>query len=282
MQPENPRERLIVEMEGLPSSDGKPSLSAFISAVKALEGLINEVAKRQTGEKAELFIEQLSQSSPSLVEIAHRGGNGDAGRILADVQKNLCAVAEGKTEGILAREYDAIGKVIKPFEREKLGLLRIQRANGSTLEEHPAVNVDAEYVANYNHGRETELCGVTTVSGLAEMLDLRPQKRIKLMIHPDIGTGVVLRLDRNHAEAEKKALQAIGKHVSVTGDVRYRLDDKNSQRPYRIDAAPEQIEILKPSNKGWRDFKKLRGAFPGMTGGKDSVKYVRELRGDDG
>lgn len=282
MQSKNPRERLIVEMEGLPSSDGKPSLSAFISAVKALEVLVNEVAKRQTGEKTELFIEQLSQSSPSMVEIAPRGGNGDAGRILADVQKNLRAVAEGKTEGILAREYDAIGKVINPFERDKLGLLRIQRANGSAVEEHPAVNVDADYIKNYNHGRETEMCGVTTVSGLAEMLDLRPQKRIKLMIHPDIGAGVVLRLDRNHAEAEKKALQAIGKYVTVTGDARYRLDAENFQRPYRIDSAPEQIEILKSNDKDWREFKKLRGAFPGLTGGKDSVEYVRELRGDDG
>ena len=282
MHSKNPRERLIVEMEGLPSSDGKPSLSAFISAVKALEGLVNEVAKRQTGEKAELFIEQLKQSSPSLVGIAPRGGNGDAGRILADVQKNLCAVAEGKTEGILAREYDAIGKVIKPFERKKLGLLRIQRANGRAVEEHPAVNVDAEYVANYNHGRETELCGVTTVSGLAEMLDLRYKKTIRLVVHPDIGEGVALCLDRSHAEAEKKALQAIGKYVSVTGNARYRLDAENLQRPYHIDTGPEQIEILQSNEKDWQEFKKLRGAFPGLTGGKDSVEYVRELRGDDG
>lgn len=254
------RERLVLTMEGLPSQGGDIPVSAFVSVVQGLQMLMRKVAERQTGKKGggmEFLISNLSHSSPASVEIVPGGDSAIAGKVVADTEYSLLLVAKGQTADIYAPEYNAIKKIVTPCEKGAMTMATICRANGSAKPAHKPVVVDKKFIRNFVHGREGEMRGITTVSGMVEKLDMHALP-IKLTIYPKIGIPVVWCLPDN---AMGTALDAIGKRVMVNGDACFRPDADNPgiHRPYRIYAGADNAEILKPGKENWRKIQELRG-----------------------
>ena len=279
------RERLILEMKARkPEDGGGIPVGVFVTVVKSLEGLMAQVAKRQMGKKGggiKFHISHLSHASPFKVEIVPFGGaSDDAEQIVAGAEETLMRVARGETGDIPQPEYKVIGKIVSPVEKGDLRTAQIQRANGTVKNRRRPVDVNEKYVKNFNRGLDNDLRDVTTVFGRVEGIDLHSSP-IKLKIYPANPkiSPVVWRLPR---DAEKTAVEIIGKRVAVTGDACYRADRQGIPRPHRIDAPPEQMRIIKPTAKNKRMLKidELRGAFPGLTGGRDAAEYVRDLRGE--
>ena len=273
------RERLVLTMEGPREHSGRPSVKVFASAVEALRKLMRGVAEQQMGREGkqmDFLIYELRFASPIVVGVIPDGTPTVAEQVVAAAEQSLLSVARGQTEDISALEYDAIEDISKPYKDKTLATTMIQRVNGAAVNEYPSVVIDSKYIDNLERGRARELCGATTVSGRVEGLNLHSNP-IKLRIYPPIGGPVVWRLPK---DAEKKALEVIGERVAVTGSARYRPDNKRRgiQRPYRIDAGPDRVEILGASEDNWNRIEEFRGAFPELTDGKESVAYVRELR----
>ena len=65
---------------------------------------------------------------------------------------------------------------------------------------------------------------------------------------------------------------ALGSYVSVSGECFYRSSD---MMPYRMEV--RGIEILPPPEE-LPSFEDIRGMCPGLTGGKSSEQFVREMR----
>lgn len=276
------RERLVVTMEGLPLHGGNIPVGVFLSVIGGLRKLMRQIAERQTGKKGggmEFLISDLSHSSPASVEISPGGDPAIGGRVVAHAENVFVCIAKGDVENIPDPECDAVETIVAPYRNKKLNMESIQRLNGALAGGYPLVNVTKKFVVNLDKRREGELRGVTTISGKVEMIDLHSSP-IKLVIYPRIGGPVAWYLPNN---ARDTAIKTIGKRVSVTGDARYRPEPDNPgvQRPYRIDGGTDKIDIFGSEEENTRLFAKLRGAFPDLTGGKDTVEYLRELRGEN-
>ncbi|MGI9251401.1 MAG: hypothetical protein ACR2PR_09400 [Pseudohongiellaceae bacterium] len=126
----------------------------------------------------------------------------------------------------------------------------------------------------------------TTISG--KVIKLREPKAaggcIMLTIDTIIGNNVLWEINPKKADFAKKAL---GNKVVIYGVAVVAKHDKDGIiRPIRIrmnDADTERTDIITPAQSA-ENHKKLmatRGSMPNLTGGKDTVEYLRELRGDD-
>ena len=263
-----------------PEDGGGIPVGVFVTVVKSLEGLMAQVAKRQMGKKGggiKFYISALPRSSPFGVGIVPLSNASDVAKIVIGTENTLRLVAEEKTAGIPAPEYKTIGKMVTPVAKGELHSAIIQRANGAELDSSP-ICVDEKYAEIFMRGYEGELCGITTVSGTVEGVNLHSAP-VQLKVYPPIGGPFTLRLS---GDAQKIAKKAIGKRVYVTGKAFYRPDAENFQRPYRIDADVSQVEVFDPDDKSGPRLRDFRGKFPNLTGGRGAVKYLRELRGEDG
>lgn len=280
MPPEDTCERLVLTMEEPLQQSGLFPLAAFVSAFHALQRLMREVAEEQTGIKhggIECYLSGLSHSSPitaGIIPFVNK--ERVAKHAVVGAEKALALVADGQADDVPIRQYQAIGQIITSFNKWGVPSAKIQRRNGAAGSGYRPVVVDKNYSDIYSlRGLEENLRDTTTISGTVEAVDLRASP-VRLRIHPKIGEPVNLRLS---GDAREIAKSAIGKRVFVSGVAYYRPDAERFLRPYRIDAKSEQVEVF--DGKNARSLKEFRGAFPDLTDGKDTVQYLRELRGDD-
>ena len=263
-----------------PEDGGGIPVGVFVTVVKSLEGLMAQVAKRQMGKKGggiKFHISEISRAGPVAVGIAPLGKDSDAAeQIVTGTEETLRLVAKKKTADIPAPEYKAIRRIVIPVARGKLRSATIQRANGAAVNAAP-VCVDEKYAEIFMRGYEGELRDLTTVTGMVEGVDLRSTP-VQLKVYPPIGGPFTLRIS---GDAQKIAKKAIGKRVSASGTAFYRRDFENFYRPYRVDADVSQVEVFDPNNRSGPRLRDFRGAFPDLTDGKDTVEYLREMRGDN-
>ena len=136
-----------------------------------------------------------------------------------------------------------------------------------------------------NKHKRNWLKGITTVTGIVKEVDLSCQSVgiITITVHPQIGEPI--KWDVFNI-TDKAATPLLGMRVAVKGLAFFRpdVDNPGIQRPYRILSHYEDIEIYNPDDdeENWHQIKKMRGAFPGLTGGKDTVEYLRKIRGKNG
>ena len=274
-------ERLILTMEGLPQDSGYVDLGLLVATIGACMGLMRKIAGRCAKKKGgglRFLTAELSHASPTVVGIVPLATDSRVAQdSVADVDKILRQIEVGQMADIPGPEFNAVGEIIAPYEKKGIAAMSIQRVNGSANEHLPVV-VTPKYLENFARGREEEFRGVTTVAGRVEMLNLHGDP-IKLKIYPEIGDPIICNLPR---DAKDVAMRAIGRRAAVTGKACYRADANRPGilRPYRIDAKAEKVEVFEfgPDTPQLTDF---QGAFPNLTGGKDTLVYLRELRGEE-
>ena len=285
MTPETKQnEQLLLEMQGLPSDGGKVPPDLFISAFDALRGLMEKIVEQRTGKKkspeARLFIDELSHSSPVRggIGVVSTDGNGLAGAIMADAESAFLRVRDGEGDDIPDPMLQCVENIVKGYEKEQISAMKIQRLNGRASP-YPAVEVTRKFLQSLERIRKREIRGVTTIVGKVEALNLHHPSNIRLRIYPEIGQSVECRIPIGDKET---ALRAIDKRAAITGEARYRPDAVHPLilRPYRIDTEKSGIEIFEPGPNPPK-ISDFHGAFPNLTGGKDTLEYLRELRGED-
>lgn len=281
------REQLLLTMQGPPSENGAVPVGLFVAAYGALARLMSKSAERLAGKGKgaglEFVVAKLSLSSPLQAGIEPAPSLRDddlARKAVIRTEKLLRAVNAGKGDDIPAAELGLIEKMAALFSGERVSMMQVQRFNGRAC---APVKMTPRLVANLARLRQDEIWCRTTVTGMVKLLDLRGRP-IRLMLHPDIGDPIrcVLRDSGDADEARKKALRAIDNRAAVTGEARYRPmpERPDIQRPHIIYAVPDGIEVFdREEDQG--SILQFRGAFPNITGGKPTLEYLRELRGED-
>lgn len=275
------RERLVLTMEEPLQQSGVFPLAAFVTAFHALQRLMREVAEQKTGKKhggIECYLSELSHASPITAGIIPFVGDTEtvAEHAVIGAEQALALVADGQADDIPIRQYQAIGHIISSFNKWGVSSAEIQRRNGAIEGKYRPIIIDDRYARKYRiRELESNLRDTTTVSGVVKAIDLSASP-VWLQMHPKIGEPIELRLRGDAGEVAKSALD---KRVYVSGIARYRQDDEQFLRPYRIDADPEHVKVF--GGRKAPSLKAFRGAFPDLTDGKDTVQYLRELRGED-
>ena len=287
------REQLLLTMQGHPSKKGGVPVSLFAAAYLALAQLMGKSAERLAGKgngaELEFVVAKLSHSSPlqagieAAPSLPHLWDGDLAHKAIVRTEELLRAIDAGAGDDTPTAELDIIEDMTKPLleKRGRVSMMKIQRLNGRAPP-HPTVDITSQFVDNLKRIREAEIRGITTVVGVVEGLNLHltPSNPFyQLWVYPDIGTRVKFQL---HPKDKDKALQAIGKRAAITGEARYRPDTAHPliQRPHRIDEVTH-LEIFDEPGPDSPKLSDFRGAFPNLTGGKDTLEYLRELRGED-
>jgi hypothetical protein len=115
----------------------------------------------------------------------------------------------------------------------------------------------------------TDITSAGSLTGFLEAVNVH--KENKFFIYPPVGPKKVECVFK-HDELFEKVREGIEKYVNVVGTLFYK---SKGLHPYKIRV--EKIEIYPPENK-LPSLMSLRGIAPGLTGGKDSVAFVREQR----
>ena len=286
------REQLLLTMQGHPSKKGGVPVGLFTNVYGALARLMRKSAERLTGETKntglDFVVAELSHNSPIRVGIEAAPSpslpllwDGDLARnTVVRTEQLFRDIDAGKGDDIPAAELELIEKMASPFSKERVSMMQIQRFNGRA---YPPVEMTHRLVANLARLRQDEIQCHTTVTGMVELLDLR-NRPIRLIIHPDIGEPVrcILLDSEDSDEAYEKARRAIGNRAAVSGEARYRPmpERPDIQQPHIIHTTPGEIEVFdRKEDQG--SILQFQGAFPNITGGKPTLEYLRELRGED-
>ena len=199
-------------------------------------------------------VAQLSYSSPAKVVIEPQ-----------DPEK-----ADGST--FLSVLNSIVGEHRVPVQLDHNGRSKFQKVLGNanrvrTVVSNPYRRVSITEEASFP--LEGEYRGKTVSIGRVKgrLQGINTHGKEEIRIYPMAGPAVVE--CKIPQEMIQQAGAAIDRYVVVTGKKIYRSGEVF---PHRIEVSDMQVLETPPT---WED---LRGSAPGMTGGKPSEEYVRELR----
>ena len=279
-------EQLLLTMRGPPSENGAVPVGLFVAAYGTLARLMSKSAERLAGKgkgaELEFVVAELSRGVPfqAGIEAAPSLRDGDLARkTVIRTEKLLRAVNAGKGDDIPAAELGLIEKMAGLFSEERVSMMQVQRFNGRAC---PPVKMTPRLAANVDRLRGRELGYPTSVIGRVERVNLHGV--VSLEMRPDIGEPVhcVVRDSSEPDAAREKAMRAVGKRASISGDALCRPipGRPDVHYPYKMFADPGGIEIFDFGGKQG-SILEFQGAFPNITGGKPTLEYLRELRGED-
>ena len=259
--------RVTLIVEGLSSDGGHVRLDAFLTALEKLRStLIKLDALGSDGKPSSYFtIVGLSHNSPATVEIEARPLQGRR-----DVTSALLS-----RFGSAIKEISA-GRVPEYLDYKTLADLReIASPVGSSIAS-ARISVGNEYVEMTKQFAkqievvmaEEETC-FGSVDGMLEQINVHADANT-FTIYPEFGAkSISCHFPKDQQE---KAVSAIKRRVSVSGNMHYR---KNAPFPHHIDVDHLEIYALPDDLPSLDD---LRGLAPNATGGLASEDFVRELR----
>ena len=277
--------RLIVRIGAL-SEDSGVLVRHFRAVIDGALGLLKRAAKELAGGqsvKSQFFVVDASHNSPYKIEIACRSEEGapllfhaDNSNILRKVGGDLHSIEHGKSDDLSGAMMNDVDKFIAPIREKashRLGLLGLHFVNGKEV--MAPFSVTPEFIRQFQQARARDFLCQTAVSGRAEMIDLRGEKKIRMRITCPIGGEVTCFIDKKLREQTKAAIDNM---AVMRGMGRYR---PNGFHPYQIDVTEEDgIEVFSP-DPGAPKLSEFAGAFPGLTRGKSTEDYLREIREED-
>lgn len=261
-----PENRLTFVLEG---PDNRLELSVFAQKVKHFLDLLNNTAK-ESGEKDVVFnVVNLSHSSPATIECEPVGKDLDQSATVCDaLEKNFKYVAEGKTDSIPNSVLSAMEKIAK-FNPKKVVRAEVQVA-GARRVGKAVYRLDEKFAQQLSEARDYEQSEISTIDGKLEEANIH-SKPGSFRIYTSFPAFPSLKCEFPPVLLER-VQKALGSYVSVSGECFYRPGE---MVPYKMEV--KGMEILPPS-EDLPSFEDIYGMAPGLTGGKSSEQFVREIR----
>lgn len=278
-------ERLIVRMDGPARDGGAILVRHFHSVMNGALGLLKqagaELAAEKNLPKFDCFVAAARQGGPHELEIACRSVDRDAppppadGGVVRAVSDILRSFADQTADRLSAPMMSKVEELAAPCRAgaaHRLTRLELGFVNGREIA--PRFQVDAPFAERVARARGREFACRTTVAGRAKMLDLRRDDKIRMKVVTIWGETACLIDPR----LKERALAAMDKPAIMRGMGRYRPRDC---QPHQIEVSdPDGIEVARADPRPI-DLSSLGGAFPGLTGGKSTMEYLREIRGEE-
>lgn len=259
--------RIEFTLEGRNGTSGDVTLSAFYQILQRVHRLLTNIEKKQTNGRSytKFMIADLSHSSPARVVIEACPTNKKFDRSVA-VMKGFDAVWDAAYKGRPLGEFDEpvledmrgiAGSVGKQIHSLMIGTVN----DRYDINENVAKRIEAELTtAEVEHG---------TVEGTLEQINIHEGQNFFHIYFP-AGAG---KLKCHFSKALMDcATAAIGRKVSVTGQLHYRAKAFCPSEIY-----VENIELF-PIDSELPDCDDIRGVAPDITGGKSSEAYIAEMR----
>ena len=255
---------------------GRHFMSVLNSALALLKQADSELAENKGVPRSEFFVVDAKHGSPYVLEIAARSADARVRTgAVAAVNNAFRLIESGQADSLSAPMMAKVEKFVAPRRakaRHRLDLLELGFANGRKTARR--VLIAPPLVERVDQSRAREFVCRAAVSGPAKMLDLRKKDNIQMKILRSAGGEVTCVVDWKLLDLAKAAVDNV---AVVRGAGRYRPNDFH---PYQIHATePDDIEVVRPDPDAPR-LSDLEGAFPGLTGGKTTGEYLREIRGE--
>lgn len=263
------RKRIAFHIEGPDKSNGHLEMPVFVKKIEHFLSLLKGSLKESNVEEVVFHVVGLSHSSPAIIECEPIGKDMKTSVAAFDtVGKNLNCVRANNARILPDAVLSAMENLSK-FNPAKIARAEI-RMNGSGNEDGQTYRLDDKFRECLIKARDEEERLISTVDGKLEQINIH-NKANKFTIYPTLSTSssVTCKFPQKLLGAVQNAL---GSLVSVSGECVYRPD---AILPYKIEV--HEMEVLPPSEE-LPSLGDLFGIAPGMTGGKTSEQFVREIR----
>ena len=263
------RKKIAFHIEVPDKSNSHLEMSVFVEKIKQFLSLLNGSLKESNVKEVVFHVVGLSHSSPAIIECEPIGKDMKTSVAAFDtVGKNLNCVRTDNAR-ILSNTVLSPMENLSKFNPAKIARAEI-RMNGSGNGDGQTYKLDDKFRECLIKARDKEERLISTVDGKLEQINIH-NKANKFTIYPTLSTSssVTCKFPQKLLEEVQNTL---GSLVSVSGECVYRPD---AILPYKIEV--HEMEVLPPSEE-LPSLGDLFGIAPGMTGGKTSEQFVREIR----
>jgi hypothetical protein len=257
--------RIEITIEGDNGAKSDVTLAAFYKLLEGVHSLLKKIETKKTGENkahTTFLVADLSHSSPArvVIEAYANTKNFDPVTVVQGFDDALYSAYTGES---LGESDEEILKDLRNIVRlaKKNTLVFGTKKNYYELTEAVMKRIDVELATT-----EVEY---GTAEGTLDQINIH-EGRNYFYIYFSAGSGRLKCLfPPNLIDS---ATSAIGKKVSVTGQLHYRV-----KSPHPIEIRVKDIEVFAMDNE-LPDFDDIRGLAPDITGGKSSEAYIAEMR----
>lgn len=261
---------ITVHIKGSSEDAGKVRLMEFMEFLNSLKNCLKKVESNLTGkERSSLYYRiadlRTGSATVSLEAVQREAGPDIAVPVLEKFSDGLNLIQKyGKLpDGFDQEVLETYRKLVVPLKKHVTGI-EIKRPDTVT-------EITIQLETNIEKILGEDITSAGSVMGYLDAVNVHGVNHF--YIYPTIGpTKLLCAFPDKLLDSVRKGLKG---YVSVSGTLRYK---KREIFPYQIDV--EDLEIYPPSEKT-PSLSSLRGMAPKVTGGLDSVAFVRKLRDAD-
>lgn len=263
--------RITLQIVGSDTDNGDVRFDDFLKQLNAIKKALFEtdrlVSESEDGQSVYFRIVDLKHSSPAalVMEAVPVEGKPNNAVAILDTFYSVVTDIQQKQQAPPNFDYPALQayKELPVYKNTSITRTRIFRS-GSELSILSSLPTTVDKILGpdiYEHG---------SITGTIDQINIHGQN--VFTVYP------LVRLPKLKCvfprELRKRAIQAIGQHVSVYGRMKYKRRDIH---PYEMEV--ERVEVH-PDDEYLPSLSALRGAAPGATGRVTSEEFVRQLRDD--
>jgi hypothetical protein len=261
--------RIKIQITGRPEDNGDVRVEDFIAELTNVKKALIEVdhAISEDGSDSVYFrVVDLSHSSPASIVLEAVSISQE--RDTAELVVNAFINGISQIQEYADAPSDFGYKVLDSFKKlpnglgSKLGSV-VFSSNGASI----ALTESFVQKLDVIIGSDESETG--SITGMVEQINLH-KKRKSFNVYPVVGKDSTSCVFPKHLR--QRAIEAVGKYVTVYGRLKYKRVDK---RPYEI--IVKDIEIH-PSEDTLPHLSELKGIAPDMLEGKSSEEFIWEIR----
>jgi hypothetical protein len=260
---------LTLHLEGPREDEGYVQAQDFTAFLDHALGVFRRLEREQTGApptarvQTTFRIVDLEIGSATIVLQPSAPSNVDIGLMLAQFAEGVAAYRDRSTwHSRLDRAVlEEIGEMMAPVAHG-----RVRKATITVDELEVSVTATATALPfEVASPPESTILGI--VSGFIDAINVHREPVFYL--YPDSAPRITCRFDRSYMDDARRALR---KYCRVHGLVTFT---ENNAHPARIDV--ERIEVAQDVSE-LRPLRSFVGTVPNLTGGQETVGYLRHLR----
>ena len=257
--------RLTFKLEGKRQDDGYVRVADFVRFLEEVLSALRRIESDLTAQGSTVFRVRSLGTGSAIVEVEAVGRKNRPDRSERVVETFMSSLRALQSGGELPRELDALtvealGEIVSPLQGS---VAKIEIIDGDvTLELTELAKVRAQRFAARDYAAEA------AVSGYVDALNVH--ENLVFYLYPTAISGkIACHFSRDLLDNVR---QAVKRYVTAHGRALYR---SGAVLPHRVDV--EKITIHPPSDQLPR-LRSLMGVFPDLTGGMESVEYLRQQR----